>query len=222
MPPDSLHYSPRITATSQAVTAAARGVFLSLGYENASMDGIAREAQVSKATLYAHFASKEILFFAVMQAEIADYKTRLEAIANDGKGNFAKRLTKVGTSLLEFLIMPSTLQMFRLVIADGVRVPEVCQTVLGAGRQRTRQIVADIFRDGITTGTLDGHDPEEAAHLFLAMLKGELPWECLVNPHNRPTKLQISGHVRDLVRHMLTIYGAPDSTSARSPHNSVP
>ena len=44
----------------------ARIVFLRDGFEGASVDDIAREAGVSKATLYSYFASKEELFFAVI------------------------------------------------------------------------------------------------------------------------------------------------------------
>ena len=41
---------------------AARAVFMAVGYANASMDAITREAGVSKATVYAHFGSKAQLF----------------------------------------------------------------------------------------------------------------------------------------------------------------
>lgn len=47
------------------IIAAAEKVFCIKGYEDASMDGIAQEAQLTKRTVYQYFESKEDLYFAV-------------------------------------------------------------------------------------------------------------------------------------------------------------
>src|ERR1700760_4464083 len=57
------------TATAskaESILAAAKRMFLEGGFGAVSMDQIAREAGVSKATVYAHFAGKEELFGAVI------------------------------------------------------------------------------------------------------------------------------------------------------------
>ena len=46
----------------QAILNAATELFVARGYGAVSMDAIARAADVSKATLYAHFESKDRLF----------------------------------------------------------------------------------------------------------------------------------------------------------------
>src|SRR3954447_15315843 len=51
---------------AESVLAAAKRAFLAGGFGAVSMDAIAREAAVSKATVYAHFTSKEELFGAVI------------------------------------------------------------------------------------------------------------------------------------------------------------
>ena len=51
------------------------------------MDAIARQADVSKATLYAHFSSKESLFIAVMDEQWQGYAAALDQIANDPNGD---------------------------------------------------------------------------------------------------------------------------------------
>jgi AcrR family transcriptional regulator len=45
---------------------AAEKLFFSKGYDNVSMDGIASEIGLNKATLYLYFKNKESLFFAVV------------------------------------------------------------------------------------------------------------------------------------------------------------
>src|SRR6266540_2249005 len=51
---------------AETVLAAAERAFLAAGFGAVTMDAIAREAGVSKATVYAHFHSKEELFGAVI------------------------------------------------------------------------------------------------------------------------------------------------------------
>ncbi|MEL6597866.1 MAG: helix-turn-helix domain-containing protein, partial [Pseudomonadota bacterium] len=43
----------------------ARKIFMSDGYEGASVDDIAKAAEVSKATLYSYFPDKRLLFMEV-------------------------------------------------------------------------------------------------------------------------------------------------------------
>ena len=49
----------------------ARTIFLRDGYEGAAVDDIAREAGVSKATLYSYFPDKRIMFMEVFRNELA-------------------------------------------------------------------------------------------------------------------------------------------------------
>src|SRR3954464_9652902 len=51
------------------IIAAAKDLFTSQGFGATSMDAIARTANVSKATLYAHFSGKEELFAAMVSGE---------------------------------------------------------------------------------------------------------------------------------------------------------
>ena len=50
----------------ELIVSAARKLFLSASYDVISMDAIAAEAGVSKATVYSHFQNKEALFAGVM------------------------------------------------------------------------------------------------------------------------------------------------------------
>jgi AcrR family transcriptional regulator len=45
---------------------AAERVFFSRGYENASMDEVAREAGFTKRTIYMYFSSKEQIYYEIM------------------------------------------------------------------------------------------------------------------------------------------------------------
>src|SRR5215470_7191783 len=61
---------------AESILAAAKRSFLTAGFGTVSMDTIAREAGVSKATVYAHFAGKEELFGAVIDLECEALNSR--------------------------------------------------------------------------------------------------------------------------------------------------
>ena len=55
-------------ATRSQLIAVATRLFAAQGYEDTSIDAVLREAGVSRGSLYHHFASKEALFEAVLEA----------------------------------------------------------------------------------------------------------------------------------------------------------
>ena len=58
-------------ATRQQIVAEATRLFAEAGYEAASIDAVLRACGISRGALYHHFASKEALFTAVLEAEEA-------------------------------------------------------------------------------------------------------------------------------------------------------
>jgi AcrR family transcriptional regulator len=76
-------HSPRRTqaersaATRAALLDAARALFAERGFAGAGRDDIARRAGVTRGALYHHFASKQDLFVAVVEAMEAELGTRL-------------------------------------------------------------------------------------------------------------------------------------------------
>jgi AcrR family transcriptional regulator len=73
---------------------AATALFSRYGYRRTSVDLIAAEAGVAKATLYAHFDGKEALFRGVCEHVAGEFLTAARAAA-DGDGELASRLLGV-------------------------------------------------------------------------------------------------------------------------------
>lgn len=82
---------------------AAEKKFFSKGYDAATMDDVAKEAEFSKRTLYIYFNSKEQLYFEIM---VRGYKILIEmteASLNDLKGeNSLDRIKQIGRILYKF------------------------------------------------------------------------------------------------------------------------
>lgn len=82
---------------------AAEKVFFSKGYDVATMDDIAREAEFSKRTVYIYFNSKEQLYFEIMVRGYKILINNMESSLNDFKEkNALDRIKKIGRILYEF------------------------------------------------------------------------------------------------------------------------
>jgi AcrR family transcriptional regulator len=78
-------------ARRDRLLAAAERVFTRIGLKAATVEGIAEEAQVSKATLYAYFPDKTAVFVAVAERLAIEMRTRVSA-ALMGEGSLQDRI----------------------------------------------------------------------------------------------------------------------------------
>ncbi len=206
--------STKPASTANHIIVAARDVFLAEGYEAASMDAIARQADVSKATLYAHFVSKETLFTAVMMEQRDAYANQLDQIINDRSGDLAQQLTRAGISLLTFLISDAKIRMFRVIFSEGNRIPEICRNFLATTRKHSFTRIAEIFRNGTIPGQFSETECEEAARLFISTLRGDLLWNCLIDCRLQPDAVEIEARVLPVVQMFAKLY-APQLTLSK-------
>jgi AcrR family transcriptional regulator len=79
---------------TEAILGAAVRLFTQFGYRRTAMDDIAREAGVSKGTLYLYFAGKAAVFRAMQQRNFEDVERRCED-AGTANGSFRDRLARI-------------------------------------------------------------------------------------------------------------------------------
>jgi AcrR family transcriptional regulator len=105
------------------VLSAARGVFLEMGFERASMDEVASRAQTTKRSLYAHFESKEKLFLAVIDRQRGRFLERLK-VPEAYSSRPAEALGQFCGRYIEVIIYEPSVQMLRVTMAETTRFPE--------------------------------------------------------------------------------------------------
>jgi AcrR family transcriptional regulator len=105
------------------VLQAAKQVFLEVGFERASMDEVARRANTSKRSLYAHFESKENLFLAVLGLVRGLFLARLKEPAAYS-ADPGEALTLFCGRYLESLLYEPSIQLLRVTLAETTRFPE--------------------------------------------------------------------------------------------------
>lgn len=193
---------------SLPILKAAASVFLTHGFSAATTDMIQREAKVSKATVYACFPNKQALFAAVIERECAAMAETVRAI-EPAPGDIARTLTDLGLSYLRIVLSPTGLALFRVIVAEAPRFPDLARRFYLAGPKAIAAMIADRLVQAVNAGEVDvrtaGIDAATAA--FVSLLRGEGQLECLMHPDAQPSAEQLDRWVRLAVGTFLEAFG---------------
>jgi TetR/AcrR family transcriptional regulator, mexJK operon transcriptional repressor len=155
------------------ILAAARALFLDRGYGDTSMDAIARLAAVSKATLYSHFHGKDALFAALIVAECRHLSDQIGRRALD-EPDIRSALLQVAHDFNNLLCTGDGLTMYRIVVAEAPRFPELGRVFYDSGPTVMIERIANVLRRATDRGLLQLRDPRIAAIQFISLIRGEL------------------------------------------------
>ena len=151
----------------------ARQVFLSDGFEGASVDDIARAAGVSKATLYSYFPDKRFLFMQVAKTECARQADRaIETIDMDAPA--AQVLAAIADQMIEFITSDFGRRIFRICVGESDRFPELGREFYESGPLLVRERLVEYFHKASEKGELQITDFELAAEQFHELCKADL------------------------------------------------
>ncbi|MBL4915804.1 TetR/AcrR family transcriptional regulator [Szabonella alba] len=188
------------------VLAGARLVFLQQGFEGASVDDIAREAGVSKATLYSYVPDKRLLFLEVAKAEccrLAD-----EAEANIGCDcTLREALTIAARTLVDFFTSDFFLRMYRIFVAESERFPELGREFYANGPQLGRERMVRFFEDAEARGLVMIADKSLAADQFAELCRADLFTKRVMGILDAVTDAQKARVVGGAVEMFLARYG---------------
>ncbi|HEY2541357.1 MAG TPA: TetR/AcrR family transcriptional regulator [Stellaceae bacterium] len=175
---------PPIAGKAESILAAAKRMFLERGFGAVSMDAIAREAGVSKATVYAHFSGKEELFGAVIGRECERYFAEFSAGELDPRQVHAS-LTTLGRRFLELLLSPDAIALHRLIVGEVSRFPELGEVFWRAGPERNHAQIEAFLTAAAAAGSLDIANPRLAAEQFTGLVRGETQLRYLLRLENK-------------------------------------
>jgi TetR/AcrR family transcriptional regulator, mexJK operon transcriptional repressor len=178
---------------AESILAAAKRAFLAAGFEAVSMDAIAREAGVSKATVYAHFGSKEELFGAVIEGECERYFASFSAGELDPR-DIRASLTVLGRRFLELVLSPDGIALHRIITGEVTRFPALGEIFWRAGPERQRVQIEGFLRSAAACGSLAFEDARSAAEQFLSLARGEIQLRQLLHlaPEAGPNEIEVA------------------------------
>lgn len=155
----------------QQIVEAARRLFMAEGYGATSMDAIARDAGVSKATLYSHFTNKAELFAAIIGGECQRFSHLLWSPEAEA-GDVRSVLLQVARAKVQFTSSPGPRAIYRIVVGESGRFPELGRVFYDNGPRRVLERFADYLQDATERGVLAVPQPRVAAEQFFGMVHG--------------------------------------------------
>jgi TetR/AcrR family transcriptional repressor of mexJK operon len=159
---------------AEAILAAAERAFLAAGFGAVTMDAIAREAGVSKATVYAHYGGgKEELFGAVV-AHLSRRRFHGFSVEALDPAAIEASLTTIAQRFLDLVLSPEAIALNRIIIAEVTRFPVLGEVFWEAGPERTRVQIEAFLRRAAEAGSLAIPDARLAAEQFVALARGEI------------------------------------------------
>ena len=179
---------PRAIREQQMLDSAIR-VFADLGYRSASMDTIARDANISKPMLYLYYGSKEELFSACVARESGRL---IEGLTSAATGSDGPRdsLESVVQAFLEFVDAnaDSWTVVYRQAMAEPVFRDEV---------EKTRSVLVDLTADLLAQNSVESRSREVLQVVATALVGAGEAVANQIAAHSMPTEVA-AGVVVDL------------------------
>jgi len=191
----------------QQVLEGAREVFMRDGFEGASVDDIAKAANVSKATLYSYFPDKRLLFMEVASAECnRQAEESMELVDRNAP---VRQVLEFGARrMIQILTSHFSRQMFRVCVAESERFPELGRKFYESGPQMGRRHVKDYLTEAAARGELAVEDFDLAADQFLELCKADLFAKMVFGIQSEFSPAEIDRIVMGAVDTFMARYGA--------------
>ena len=201
--------SRRQLETRRRLLTGALREFIDKGYAGATLSGVAARAQVSTATLHKHFSTKRALFGGVMARfwnEDGDI-----TLPEMTSGHPRQSLLEVGRAYARLVRGADTAPLFRVIIAETIRHPELGQELYDRGKRPYLERLEDYVRAENERGNLRAPDPELAVRQFLGMINDVVFWPGLLISDLDISESRVEHVVTEAVQTFLARYGRPGS-----------
>jgi TetR/AcrR family transcriptional regulator of autoinduction and epiphytic fitness len=186
-----------------AVVRAAMELFLEQGYERTSLQQIGKRADVSTATLFKRFPTKAALFEAMVEDIWAVPPPCPEKALSE---NPAIGLRKMGLSYALLLRSPDMQAIYRLIISEAPRFPDLGHTVYDRAKGPFLKRLQDYLLAQAVAGRLVIDNVEAASNQFLAVITGQSFWPELIGRGCGGTNEDVEQVVEEAVKLMLARY----------------
>ncbi|MGA7481144.1 MAG: TetR/AcrR family transcriptional regulator [Bradyrhizobium sp.] len=197
---------PRGAQRRKQLIDVAEQMLLERGFPDTTMQMIAEAAGASKETLYRHFESKELLFAEIISRKAHQISGPDTPMARGGSPETV--LTELGVNLLRTIVTGEASFLFRTVVAEAARTPELGDLFYQRGPGLTVERLTQYLAEASARGELHCDDPTLAARLFLGAVVSQFHLRRLFqSTWKSPTEKEIGRHVKAAVSMFLAQFG---------------
>ncbi|WP_428026526.1 TetR/AcrR family transcriptional regulator [Arcobacter sp.] len=154
----------------KAILKAATVEFYEKGFEGSSMDTISKKANVSKATVYNHFKSKEELFLSIayMLKDRFSQSFRFEYTKDK---SIDEQLNNIAKKEIDFLTVKENIELIQIVTIVLIQKNEIGVKLLEEVNEDNITMTTNWFEQAHKDGKLNIDDSEFIARQFIGMIK---------------------------------------------------
>jgi AcrR family transcriptional regulator len=175
-------WARRKDARPQELLAAAQDLFVERGFASTRLEDVARQAGVSKGTLYLYFTNKEDLFKAVVRENIVPTLGEAEEIIAKFEGSSADLLRSLLINWWQQMGSSKTAGIIKLMMAEAGNFPELAQFYREEVILRSDAMVGSIIRRGIDSGEFRVPDDIHTIRLLVAPALMLIVWNHSLSP----------------------------------------
>ncbi len=165
------HAAGEDPAKREQILDGAKRVFIGKGFDASSMNDVAREAGVSKGTIYVYFQNKEDLFADLIERE----RTRFALSTRDALENRDRvedALFHFGMTFCQHMMNDDVICSMRSVIGVIDRMPGLARRFFSSESVNVRSILRDYLDAQQRQGTLSIEDTDIASRQLIDMCSG--------------------------------------------------
>ncbi|GAA5623587.1 hypothetical protein Brsp04_03482 [Brucella sp. NBRC 12952] len=190
--------SERTQLRRQAILRAAAQLFFEQGYATTSIDAIIERTGGSKRTIYSEFGNKEGLFLALV-ADSADRAISALSLDYNTQNDLPNTLTVFGTHLLAVYMSPPVLGIYRIIITEAGRIPDLAREFYEKGPGRTTAHLAKVLQAAADRKEIQIDDPLLVAGHFVGMIRDNLHLQVVLGLRPPPTEGEAQATVASAV-----------------------
>lgn len=171
--------------------------FVSKGLAATRMDDVAREAGVSKGTLYLYFPSKDELFKAVVRRHLSEFIAEGIDLAQRWDGTAADLLHLLAERWWLRVGSSKASGMLKLIMAEVGQMPELAQFYVDEVIMPTHELLGSAVRLGIERGEFRKLDVTGVVHALMAVAQFlVLHAHCTAAATHNPYPLQADTYMK--------------------------
>ncbi|WP_340678621.1 TetR/AcrR family transcriptional regulator [Paraglaciecola sp.] len=182
----------------QDILLAALAEFKDKSFAGTSMDAIAERAQASKRTVYNYFASKELLFQAVMES----FWQQSKGVANqafDANRPVAEQLEEIATAMWTLYLQSDFIEKARVLMAEFIRQPQLMQQVINEVNDQEQGLPL-FLKQADASGALRINNLKVAETQFWGLCKSFAFWPVMFQLHD------YSGEREAIIKSNVTMF----------------
>lgn len=164
----------------QQIIVAAKRVFSEKGFNKATMEDIAKEAELSPGTLYLYFKNKEELYASLSLRILQYLHIRVSHVYKEADADPVSKLDSLMVAMYDVYDFDPLIiiNMFHLQSSETLKnLSEELLQEIKVLSKKSIGAIADIFKEGIEAGAFVDRHPNALADIFWSLFSGVVLWE---------------------------------------------